>query len=153
VTLPIDRVDLHGRPVPIAPGGPQAALAAGQAVHAELRTALPEDYAGYMARMFDEGARMTQLIDDRGQVRGIAVWRTFHTTYCGYRLEIDDLVTAAADRSRGYGAVLLGAVEAHARALGVDTVTLNSGTHRTAAHRFYHRARYTVSSFHFSKTL
>lgn len=66
--------------------------------------------------MFEEGARLTQLVD-QGEVQALAVWRVFHTTYCGRRLEIEDLVTSSSHRSKGYGATLLHWLEGRGRAL------------------------------------
>ena len=105
-----------------------------------------------METMFAEGAHIVQLAD-QGEVRALAVWRAFLTTYCGYRLEIDDLVTDEAQRSQGYGTTLLAYVEAKARAIGADTLTLNSGTHRIRAHRFYFRKSLHIQAFHFTKDL
>jgi GNAT superfamily N-acetyltransferase len=90
---------------------------------------------------------------DEGAVRALALWRAFHTTYCGYRLEVDDLVTDETQRSKGYGATLLAFVEGKARFMGCDTLTLNSGTQRTRAHHFYFREGLHIQSFHFSKDL
>jgi GNAT superfamily N-acetyltransferase len=146
----IERIDAHGRLTPIA--DPRAALLEGEAVHRELRPALQADYAGWMDVMFEEGARLIQLADADG-VRGVAVWRMFHTTYAGLRMEVDDLVTAEAARSSGYGAVLLDFIEAKARALGCQSLTLNSAVHRERAHRFYFRQRFAIFAFHFSKAL
>lgn len=146
----LQRIDAGGRLLPI----PDFAktLAEGEAVHRELRPDLTADYAGYMQRMFDDGARLTQLFDD-GAVRGIAVWRTYLTTYAGRRFELDDLVTAAAARSKGYGATMLAHLEAEARALKCNSFMLVSATHRRDAHRFYFRERYAIDAFLFSKKL
>lgn len=127
-------------------------LRAGEPTHRELRPSLPHDYAGAMDRLFAEGTTLTQCVHD-GEVVSLALWRVFTTTYCGRRLEVDDLVTAAAHRSAGYGRTLLRYLEAHATTLGCSVVTLNSATHRSDAHRFYFRERYAAIAFHFSKEL
>ena len=127
-------------------------LSAGEALHTVFRPNLAGQYQAMMAQILDEGARLTFLVDD-GEVRALALWRYFHTTYAGYRLEVDDLVTDQSQRSKGYGATLLSWVEAQAKALGCDVVTLNSGTHRIHAHRFYFRQRYAITAFHFGKAL
>jgi len=145
----IERIDAAGRMVA---SGDVAMLAEGEALHRAFRPAMNADYAAHMAEMFGEGAGLVQLKDD-GAVRALAVWRAFHTTYCGYRLEVDDLVTDETQRSKGYGATLLAFVEAKARAMGCDTLTLNSGTHRTRAHRFYFREGLHIQAFHFTKDL
>lgn len=146
----IERIDAAGRV--IAAG--EAALDEGEALHRAFRPTIGPDYRVHMAEMFAEGGGvgLVQLVDD-GAVRALAVWRAFHTTYCGYRLEIDDLVTDETQRSKGYGATLLGFVEAKARSMGCDMLTLNSGTHRTRAHAFYFREGLHIGAFHFSRDL
>ena len=147
-----ERIDGSGRAFGVPDNMREAFLREGEAVHRELRPALGDEYCEYLARMFDEGAILTQLVDG-GRVRALAVWRVFHTTYCGRRLEVDDLVTGAADRSEGFGAMILGWIEGRTRDLGCATVTLNSATHRLDAHRFYYRQHYGAIAFHFSKTV
>ena len=144
----VERIDAAGRV--IATGS--FALEEGEPLHRAFRTALGPDYRAHMTAMFGEGAALIQLHDE-GEVRALAVWRAFHTTYCGYRLEVDDLVSDAAQRSKGYGATLLAFVEAKARAMGCDTLTLNSGTQRLRAHHFYFREGLHIQAFHFSKDL
>lgn len=129
-----------------------AMLAEGEALHRQLRPDLQADYFGQMRTMFGEGARIAQLFDD-GQVRALALWRVFHTTYCGRRLEVEDLVTDDASRSRGHGAALLDWLEAKGRELGCPTITLHSAVHRARAHRFYFRQGFHIMAFHFSKAI
>jgi hypothetical protein len=121
-------------------------------VHRQLRESLPADYAGRLSAVFTNGARMS-LAAEGDAVRGLAVWRLVENTYEGRRLYIDDLVTDAAHRSRGVGKFLIAQIEARARALDCDVLTLDSGTQRTAAHRFYFREGFVIPSFCFRKTL
>ena len=127
-------------------------LSLAEPVHRQLRERLPADYAGRLATVFANGARMSLAVEG-GMVRGVAVWRMVENTYEGRRLYIDDLVTDAARRSRGVGKFLMAQLEARARALGCDVLTLDSGTQRTAAHRFYFREGFVIASFCFRKTL
>lgn len=144
----LERFDANGGP--LALGELDAALLAGEALHRELRPNLEADYICLMARMAKEGARLLHLVDE-GEVRALAVWRDYLTTYCGRRFEIDDLVTSAAHRSMGYGAMIMRCLERKAEAVGADAVMLVSATHRTNAHRFYFRERFVVSAFLFTK--
>jgi GNAT superfamily N-acetyltransferase len=95
------------------------------------------------ARSFSGGARM-MLATQGDAVLGVAVWRVIQNTYEGCRLYVDDLVTDAAHRSRGVGRFLLDGLEARARSLGCDVIALDSGTQRTAAHRFYFREGFVI---------
>ena len=90
-------------------------------------------------------------------VYGVATCRHLHTLAHGRRLHVDDLVTDSALRSHGVGKWLVGAVrrmaaeeeqgggegkegrEGGLKEGGRVAVTLESGTHRQAAHRFYWR--------------
>ncbi len=127
-------------------------LARSEALHRTLRPALPTDYAGTMRRMFNEAAAMV-VLHDAGAVRALAVFRHHHTTFQGHRFYIDDLVTDEKLRGAGHGAALLAWCEARARALGCDTLALDSGVQRAAAHRFYFRERFAIASFGFTKSL
>jgi GNAT superfamily N-acetyltransferase len=147
----IERIDAAGTAITLAESGVDGALRQGEAFHRALRTQIEGDYVVHLRRMAEEGARVIQLVDDN-DVRAIAIWRTFLTTYCRRRFEIDDLVTAEGHRSKGYGATLIRALEARARARSCD-VMLTSATWRHDAHRFYFRERYAIEAFLFIKRL
>jgi GNAT superfamily N-acetyltransferase len=123
-----------------------------EAVHRELRPSLPDNYAAFMTELCNEGAHLVQLVAG-GEVRAVALWRVFQTTYAGRRLEIDDLVTADAHRSNGYGRTLLQWIESRAAELGCEIVTLNSAQHRLDAHRFYEREGFTKFGIHFVRAV
>lgn len=146
----LHRIDAAGNPLDIAEADVETALRQGEALHREFRPHIDGDYAGTLRRMAAEGVGVVQLFDE-GEVRAIAVWRTFLTTYAGRRMEVDDLVTAEGQRSKGYGATVLKALEAEARAKSCHAVMLNSATARVDAHRFYLRERYTIGAFQFVK--
>ena len=132
------------------PAARRSLLLDGETLHRQLRPALEADYPAQIERLIPEGARLAQVVDD-GQVRAIALWRVFETTYCGRRLEIEDLVSSEAHRSRGYGAALLRWFDAQAIELGCPTTTLHSAVHRDRAHRFYFREGFHIMGFHFSR--
>lgn len=132
------------------PAARRTLLLEGEALHRQLRPALDADYPAQLERMFAEGARLVQLIDE-GEVRAIGLWRVFETTYCGRRLEIEDLVSSEAHRSRGYGAALLRWFDARAVEFGCPSTTLHSAVHRDRAHRFYFREGFHIMGFHFSR--
>lgn len=127
-------------------------LARAEAVHRQLRPHLPTDYVTKMQRVFAGGARMLVAVANE-RVQGLAVWRAVENTADGHFVYIDDLVTDELQRSTGVGRALFRAVEAQARALGCEKLTLDSGTQRQRAHTFYFREGMTISSFHFGKPL
>jgi GNAT superfamily N-acetyltransferase len=123
-----------------------------EGVHRQLRTALPADYEGKMRRVFAGGARMC-IATEGEAVRGVAVYRVYENTFEGLHLYVDDLVTDERQRSRGVGSALMEHLQSLARAAGCEATTLDSGTQRSQAHKFYFREGMAVTSFHFSKKL
>lgn len=71
----------------------------------------------------------------------------------GRFLYVDDLVTLAEHRSKGYGATLLSWLRQQAAKEGCAQMHLDSGTQRQQAHRFYEREGMAMASFHFVDTV
>jgi hypothetical protein len=123
-----------------------------EAVHRQLRPQLPGDYAAKMQRIFDGGGEMcVAAIGD--EVVGVAVFRCFENTHAGRKFYVDDLVTDAGHRSSGVGHALLAFLSRLALDRGGASIELDSGTHRTDAHRFYFREGFVITSFSFRKGL
>jgi len=123
-------------------------------VMAQLRPHLVEaDFLHRIRRMQKESYQLAFLADSSGVVRSVAGFRQMEMLYSGKTLYVDDLVTDAASRSHGYGDQLLDWLVARARAEGFEEFSLDSGTQRVDAHRFYLRKRMKISSFHFSLPL
>jgi len=148
----LDRVNTAGNSIPLTQCEFEGALQQGKALHCDFCPNIKSNYLRHLEQMAAEGAHIIQLVD-QNEVRSLGVWRSFLTTYCGRRFEIDDLVTADAHRSKGYGATMIKALEAKARALSCDTMMLASATRRVDALRFYFRERYVIDAFLFRKTL
>jgi GNAT superfamily N-acetyltransferase len=121
-------------------------------VHRQLRNALPQEYEAKMRRVFAGGARMC-VATDGAEVTGVAVYRMYENTWSGRQLYVDDLVTDQKRRSGGIGRALLSHLENMARAAGFENLSLDSGTQRQQAHKFYFREGLVVTSFHFGKKL
>lgn len=121
-------------------------------LHRTLRSALPTAYEDYLGMMFSEGAHMAVLHVSH-EPKALAVYRIHHTTFQGLRFYLDDLVTDERERGQGLGTALLDWCFARARMELCDTFTLDSGTQRAAAHRFYFRQNLGISSFGFTKDL
>ena len=105
-------------------------------------------FAGVYEEGHPQGLRYLAAFDGDRCV-GVAGWRVVATTFAIRKLYIDDLVTAASDRSRGVGALLLNELADRAKAAGCQGLDLDSGIQRADAHRFYMREGLTISSFHF----
>lgn len=123
-----------------------------EALHRQLRPKLPTDYVGYMQTMFKEGAGMIILNHEDSPV-AIGVYRLHHTTFAGRRFYVDDLVTDEARRSRGFGKTLLNYLKEEAKSMAANAFTLESGTHRTEAHKFYFREGLIIPGFSFQTSL
>lgn len=121
---------------------------------AELRTELTaQALESVYAEGHPQGLRFTAAYDETGRCLAVAGWRVIATTAALRKLYIDDLVTAATERSSGVGSALLAELGRRARAAGCSTLDLDSGVRRADAHRFYFRERMAISSLHFSRTL
>ncbi len=71
----------------------------------------------------------------------------------GKALYVDDLICLESHRGKGFAEALMRWMEDHARQEGCAWFQLDSGTHRLGAHRFYHRLKLAIASFHFEKKL
>lgn len=125
-------------------------LARCEGVHRELRPHLPAAYAEKMKQVL-AGARMALAVAD-GEVLGLAVYRWHENTFDGLKFYVDDLVATENCRSRGVGKVLVAHLEQVARNVGASGIVLDSGTHRTRAHKFYFREGFVINSFNFKKS-
>lgn len=119
----------------------------------ELRPHLTEQLLDQVLREGErQGLRFTAIFEE-GHCLAVAGWRVIANTSSIRKLYIDDLSTAATERSRGHGSALLGALIERGRALGCHVVDLDSGVQRHAAHRFYLRERMDIVGHHFSRRL
>lgn len=125
------------------------AIAACSEVMRQLRPHIAEsDFVSRVRLQMQEGYRLAFLRDD-GEVRAVAGYRFIENLYSGRVLYVDDLVTDDRVRSRGYGKALLDWLTAEARTGGCQTLELDSGVQRFAAHRFYLTQRMDIVSHHF----
>lgn len=127
-------------------------LARAETVHRQLRPQMPEDYAAKMHRVFADGGRLCVAVRD-DEVVGVAVYRIYENTFDGVQMYVDDLIADETRRSQGIGKALLHHLQEVARRMGCVAFTLDSGTQRQQAHKFYFREGMVVASFHFAKPL
>ncbi|WP_432537873.1 GNAT family N-acetyltransferase [Kineococcus arenarius] len=99
-----------------------------------------------------QGLRFTASFEGDRCV-AVAGWRVIANTSAIRKLYVDDLSTAAAERSHGYGAALLAALAERGQELGCHAIELDSGVQRYAAHRFYLRERMNIVAHHFARPL
>lgn len=103
-------------------------------------------------QMKKEGYHLLYIEDD-----GIAVcaagFRFTTTLYNGLIIDLDDFVTLAAARKKGYAAILFDHIAAIAKEKSIQTIHLNSAHHRNDAHRFYLSKKMNIIAHHFSLTV
>jgi GNAT superfamily N-acetyltransferase len=119
-------------------------------VLSQLRPHLEQaEFVSRIRHMQQEGFVLAYL-EAHARVSAVAGYRFLELLFSGRTLYVDDLVTDANARSRGYGASLLEWLGREAQANGCTTLTLDSGVQRTEAHRFYFRERMSIIGYHFS---
>ena len=111
-----------------------------------------EDFAAQVRRQQKQGYQIA-FVEEDSEVRAVAGYRYLESLFSGKFLYVDDLVTRAQNRSRGFGGVLLDWLFDEAVAHGCVRLELDSGVQRAEAHRFYFSKRMTVTSFHFGRSL
>lgn len=111
-----------------------------------------EEFVPRVRRMQAAGFQLAFLEED-GAVRSVAGFRVMDLLFSGKTLYVDDLVTDQATRSRGHGDKLFDWLVDYARQQGCNEFSLDSGTQRVDAHRFYLRKRMKISAFHFALPL
>ncbi len=119
----------------------------------ELRTQLKrEDFLQTVRAMEVDGYRLA-FIKDEGDVVAVAGYRIYSNLFMGKHLYVDDLVTSASARSKGFGELMLNYLREKALAAGCNFYRLDSGTARSQAHKFYFNQGFSISSFSFSEQL
>ena len=92
-------------------------------------------------------------VEDGGAPVAAAGFRISEWLAWGKALYVDDLICLESHRGKGFAEALMAWMEELARKEGCAQFHLDSGTHRLAAHRFYHRLKLGITSFHFQKNL
>lgn len=99
-----------------------------------------------------DGYRLAAAIE--GDARPcVAGFRLGENLSRGKYLYVDDLVTAEASRSRGFGKAMLDWLAELAKTSGCAALLLDSGVQRFGAHRFYLRERFDIVCHHFLRRL
>lgn len=123
------------------------------AVMSELRPQLERHaFVNLVRHMQVEGYRLAYLEAD-GAVVAVAGYRIYTNLFMGKTLYVDDLVTSASARSKGYGEAMLSWLRTLAGENDCMYLHLDSGTQRHRAHRFYLAQGLDIASFHFSEKL
>ncbi len=119
-------------------------------VMAELRPHVKRDAFLPLVRAMEPDGFRLAFIRSEGRVVAVAGYRVSTNLFYGKHLYVDDLVTSAADRSKGHGRELLAWLSALAVENDCAAFHLDSGVQRQRAHAFYLREGMELSSYHFS---
>jgi GNAT superfamily N-acetyltransferase len=107
------------------------------------------DLVPHIQTMQAEGYQLAFVETEEGKAAAICGFRYLNFLFNGKHFYIDDLSTLDAYQGHGYGSALLDFVTDLAKSKGFDAVTLDSGHHRTPAHRLYLNKGYAIAAHHF----
>ena len=117
---------------------------------AELRPHLAEEsFVVTVRRLMREQRYLLAYLSDGG-LKAVAGIRTGEWLHCGRYLEVEELVTTRAARSRGYGATLFEWLLRYAAEQDCAQVRLVSAVSRSDAHRFYLRRGMSHDAHYFA---
>ena len=117
----------------------------------ELRPHLVKtDFVSQIRRQEQQYSYRLAYLEDSGDIKVIAGFRISECLACGRFLYVDDLVTKASDRSKGYGDIMFDWLVEQAKLHSCQQLNLDSGVQRFGAHRFYMKKQMEITSHHFS---
>ncbi len=127
-------------------------------VVSELRPHLKrKDFVSTVRRLAENNFKLVYLADSYGNsdeshksIKAVAGIRIAEWLHSGRYLEIEDLITTEADRSKAYGSTLFDWLLDYAKAHHCQQMRLVSGVAREAAHRFYERKGMQFEAKYFS---
>lgn len=122
-------------------------------IMSELRPHLSLDgFTSLVERMHKNHGYELVYLNDNG-IKAVAGICMAEWLYTGKYLEIEDLITTAAERSKGYGAILFDWITDYAREQECIQLRLVSGVQRVDAHRFYLNKGMKFEAKYFSMNL
>lgn len=123
-------------------------------VMAELRPHIPQDeFLEQVNRQAKESGFRLVYLSIGESVKAVGGIRIAEWLAGGKALEIEDLVAAESERSKGYGGELFDWIVEYAGLNSCDQVKLVSHVKRLDAHRFYMNKGMTVEAHYFSLNL
>lgn len=116
-----------------------------------LRPFLSEDdFISRIRRLMDGGYQLVFVEEEDGKVPAVAGFRVGEMLHRGKSIYVDDLSTLEEFRSHGYGGKLIDYLIDYAKEQGFHSIHLDSGVQRFAAHRFYLKKGFDITSHHFA---
>jgi GNAT superfamily N-acetyltransferase len=112
-----------------------------------------EEFAARVRRQQENHGYRLIYVEDAGAPVAASGFRFTEYLFSGKILYVDDLICLESHRGKGFAESLMRWMEELAIKEGCEQFHLDSGTHRLGAHRFYHRMKLAITSFHFGKML
>lgn len=135
----------------IVPARTEREIRACYPVFSELRPHLSEeDFVGQVGRQMNNHGYEIACVMEGGRTVAAAGYRVAEFLAWGRILYVDDLVTATAERRRGYAGTLLDWLLREAEKRGCSQLHLDSGSQRHDAHRLYMSRKLRINGYHFS---
>jgi GNAT superfamily N-acetyltransferase len=126
-------------------------IAACYPIMSELRSHLSQDsFVPLVRRLGKTTGLGLAYLSEGAEIRAVAGYRISEWLAGGKYLEIEDLVSKASDRSKGYGGALFDWLISLAAQHRCRQVRLVSNVRRTDAHRFYLRKGMSKEAHYFS---
>jgi len=111
-----------------------------------------DEFVTRIQRQQEEGYHLLSICRDQ-EVLALAGYRFQENLVYGKFLYVDDLVTTPQQRSSGYGAQLLAALNTAAQQAGCARLVLDTGLSNALAQRFYFREGLLSTSMRFGKAI
>ena len=113
----------------------------------------PHAYVSLVQQMQKHhGFRLVGVFQD-SHCLGVAGFTVETRLFNGKMLYLADLVVDENTRSTGVGKTLIAWLTAEAKRLDCQDFILDSGVHRTAAHKFYFREGFHIAAFNFRRVV
>jgi GNAT superfamily N-acetyltransferase len=119
----------------------------------ELRPDIAEQTFVQKVRELQKFGYQLAYLEVSGRPVAVAGYRISESLAWKRYLYVDDLVTLANVRSKGYGSMLLQWLTDLASREGCEQFHLDSGVQRKDAHRFYEREGLQLPAYHFAKNV
>jgi GNAT superfamily N-acetyltransferase len=120
-------------------------------VMSELRPHISvEEFVPLVRHLGNTTGLQLAFLRTHGEIKSVAGYRIAEWLAGGKYLEIEDLVSKASERSKGYGGQLFDWLKNLAARSGCKQVRLVSNVRRLDAHRFYLRKGMTLEAHYFS---
>ena len=118
----------------------------------QLRSHFDERSVIERIKVQQEGGYQIAYVESDGEVLCVAGFVLGYKLAWGKHVYVDDLITDENRRSSGAGRCMIDWLKSYAREHGCEQLHLDSGVTRFAAHKFYLREGFRISSHHLAIT-